>query len=82
MLMTISHVLTWPLAMHGVLVDFEMTLLAHMLDIVVYSYKAGQYWIACSPHGIDHSVPEDVNRKSMYIYYTGNHYEVVTSVAK
>ena len=60
--------------------NFEMTLLAHMLDTIVYSYKAGQYWIACSPHGIDHSLPEDVNRKSLYIHYTGTHYEVVTGM--
>ena len=60
--------------------DFEMTLLAHLLDTVVYSYKAGQFWIACFPKGIDHSLPEDVNKKSMYIYYTGNHYDVVTGV--
>ena len=51
-----------------------------MLDIVVYSYKDGQFWIACFPKGIDHSLPEDVNKKSMYIYYTGNHYDVVTKV--
>ena len=50
--------------------DFEMTLLAHLLDTVVYSYKAGQFWIACFPKGIDHSLPENVNKKSMYIYYT------------
>ena len=61
--------------------DFEMTLLVHMLDTIVYSYKAGQYWIACSPHGIDHSLPEDINRKSLYIYYTGIHYEVVTGMS-
>ena len=60
--------------------DLEMSLLAHMLDIVVYSYKAGQLWIACFPKGIDHSLPEDVNKKSIYIYYTGNHYNVVTKV--
>ena len=60
--------------------DFEMTLPAHMLDTIVYSYKAGQYWIACSPQGIDHSMPNDVNRKSIYIYYTGTHYEVVTGM--
>ena len=39
--------------------DLEMSLLAHMLDIVVYSYKAGQFWIACFPKfpkGIDHSL--------------------------
>ena len=61
-------------------IDFEMTLLAHMLDTIVYSYKAGQYWIACSPQGIDHSMPNDVNRQSIYIYYTGTHYEVVTGM--
>ena len=60
--------------------DLEMSLLAHMLDIVVYSYKAGQFWIACFPKGIDHSLPEDVNKKSIYIYYTGNHYDVVTKI--
>ena len=60
--------------------DLEMSLLAHMLDIVVYSYKAGQFWIACFPKGIDYSLPEDVNKKSIYIYYTGNHYDVVTKI--
>ena len=60
--------------------DLEMSLLAHMLDIVVYSYKAGQFWIACFPKGIDHLLPEDVNKKSIYIYYIGNHYDVVTKV--
>ena len=60
--------------------DFEITLLAHMLDTIVYSYKAGQYWIACTPHGIDHSLPENVNRKSIYIYYTGTHCKVVTGM--
>ena len=60
--------------------DFEMTLLAHLLDMVVYSYKAGQYWIAYFPKEIDHSLPENVNKKSMYIYYTGNHYDDVTAV--
>ena len=60
--------------------DFEMCLLAHMLDTVVYSYKAGQFWIACFLKGIDHSLPEDVSKRSLYIYYTGNHFNVVTRV--
>ena len=50
--------------------DFEMCLLAHMLDTVVYSYKAGEFWIACFPKGIDHALLEDVSKKSLYIYYT------------
>ena len=60
--------------------DFEMCLLAHLLDTIVYSYKAGEFWIACFPNGIDHALPEDVSKKSLYIYYTGNHYDVVTRV--
>ena len=52
---------------------------AHLLDTVVYSYKAGQFWIACFPKGIDHSLPEDVNKKSIYIYYS-NHYDVIAGV--
>ena len=69
------------MATSGIWDDFEMILLAHMLDTIVYSYKAGQYWIASSPHGIDHSLPKDVNRKSLYIYYTATHYEVVTGIS-
>ena len=61
--------------------DFEMMLLAHMLATIVYLYKAGQYWIACSPHGIEHSIPEDVSTKSLYIYNTGTHYEAVTGMS-
>ena len=60
--------------------DFEMCLLAHMLGTVVYSYKAGQYWIACFPKGIDHALSEDVSKRSLYIYHTGNHFNVVTKV--
>ena len=43
--------------------DFEMCLLAHMLDTVVYSYKGGEFWIACFLKGIDHALPEDVSKK-------------------
>jgi len=60
--------------------DFEMCLLAHMVDTVVYSCKADEFWIACFSNGIDDDLPEDVSKKSMYIYYTGNHYDVGTRV--
>ena len=50
--------------------DFEMSVLAHLLETVVYSYNAtGGYWIACFPNSIDHTIPEDVNVKSMYIFF-------------
>ena len=48
--------------------DFEMSILAHKLSTIEYSYKAGEYWIACFANGIDKSTREDVNCKSMYIF--------------
>ena len=56
--------------------DFEMCLLAHMLNTVVHSYKAGQYWIACFPKGIDHALSEDVSKRSLY----NNNYTNTTQV--
>ena len=52
--------------------DIEMSVLAHLLQTFVYSYSAtGGYWIACFPHSIDKTIPEDVQVKSMYICHTG-----------
>ena len=57
--------------------DFEMSVLAHRLNCVVYSYNAtGSYWVACLPHGIDRAIQEDVNCKSLYIYLLGAHFYV------
>ena len=61
--------------------DFEMSVLAHLLQTFVYSHNAtGGYRIACFPNSIDKTIPEDVNVKSMYIYHTRNHFEMVTSI--
>ena len=50
-----------------------MSVLAHLLQTVVYSYNAaGGYWIACFPNSIDKTIHEDVYVKSMYIQLTGN----------
>ena len=62
--------------------DFEMAILAHLLQTVVYSFKAGEYWLVVFPGSIDRTTPEDVSGKSMYIYYTGNHFEVVTAIRR
>jgi len=58
--------------------DFEMPVLAHKLNTIAHSFKTGEYWIACFANAIDKSLPDDVNCQSMYIYYTGNHFDVVT----
>ena len=64
-------------------IDFEMSVLSHLLQTVVYSFNvAGGYWIACFANSIDKTIPEDVNVKSMYICYTDIHFEVVTTVRK
>jgi len=52
------------------------------LNTIVYSYKADEYWIACFDNGIDKSIPENVNCQFMHIYYTGNHFDVVTSIQR
>ena len=35
--------------------DFELSVLAHLLNTPVYSFRGGDdnYWLACFPHGID-----------------------------
>ena len=62
--------------------DFKMSILAHKFSTIVYSYKAGEYSIACFANCIDKSIREDVNCKSMYIFNTGNHFVVVTQSVK
>ena len=62
--------------------DFEMCVLAHLLHTPVYSFQGSDYWLACFPHAIDRSVPQDVGCKSMYIYLSNSHFEVVTSIRR
>ena len=40
--------------------DFEMAVLAHLLQTVVYSFKAGEFWLVVFPCSIDRTIPEDV----------------------
>ena len=64
--------------------DFEMCIVAHLLDTPVYSFQGGDgdYWLACFPHSIDRSIPENVNVQSMYIFLRSSHFQVVTGVRK
>ena len=54
--------------------------LALLLQTVIYSLKAGEFWLAVFPCSVDRTIPKDVSGKSMYICYTENHFEVVTAV--
>ena len=62
--------------------DFELCVLAHLLNTPIYSYQGGDnnYWLGCFPHGIDRRIPETVNLRSIYIYLRRNHFQVVTAV--
>ena len=63
--------------------DFEMCILAHLLDTPVYSFQGDSghnYWLCCLSHGIDRRIPVNVNVPSMYIYLQRNHFWVVTAV--
>ena len=63
--------------------DFEMCILAHVLDAPIYSYQADtNYWLCCFPHAIDRRVPENVNVPSLYIFLRRNHFQVVTAVRR
>ena len=63
--------------------DFEMCILAHMLDALIYSYQADtNYWLCCLPHAIDRRVPENVNMHSLYIFLRRYHFQVVTAVRR
>ena len=53
-----------------------MACLAHMLNSPVYCYDASQryhIWAAYFPNDVD-------KQRSLYIYFTSNHFEVVTAM--
>ena len=63
--------------------DTEMCVLAHLLNVVVYNFNSSGYWLACSPHGIDRSIPYNVRCRSLYIYnHHDTHFDVVTDICR
>ena len=60
---------------------FEMMVLANMVGANVYSYRIqNDYYEIASPGYIDPTAyPQDYGRQSMYILYTGDHFNVVLS---
>jgi len=60
----------------------KMVCASHLFSIPLYVYNISHEnhnWIAYFPSYID-SLPRDVNCMSMYIYFTGNHFNVVSGV--
>ena len=63
--------------------DMEMLSLAHLLQTPVHSYshQHGQ-WQRYSPHDVDRQLVDDLQQRSMYLYHTGNHFNVVGSIRR
>jgi len=65
--------------------NVEMTCLAHILQAPVYCFDASQrrhIWAAYFPADGDRFIPRDIRQKSLYIYFTHNHFTVVTSTTR
>ena len=57
--------------------DFEMCILAHLLNTPVYSYQGDSdknYWLSCFAHGIDRRIPENVNVPLPYAVFLSEYF--------
>ena len=73
----------WIMKLFGGLTCIEMACLAHMLHSPVYCYDASQryhIWAAYFPNNVDRSIPRDSSQRSLFIYFSINHFQVVTTV--
>ena len=63
--------------------DVEILSMSHLLQTPVHSYsqQLGQ-WQRYSPHNVDRQLRDDLQQRSIYLYHTGNHFNVVRSVRK
>ena len=61
----------------------EVASLAHMLNTNIYTYHAAQevpQWVVFTLRMVDDRLPIQLDQRSIYLYCTGNHCNVVTSV--
>ena len=63
--------------------DIEILSLTHLLQTPVHSYSQ-QYgqWQRYSPHDVDRQLRDDFQQMSLYLFHTGNHFNVVSSVRR
>ena len=63
--------------------DIEILSLAHLLQTPFHSYSQPLgLWQRYSPHDVDRQLGDDLQQRSMYLYHTGNHFNVVSSVRR
>ena len=62
--------------------QLELFALAHMLQRMVYTYTphGGYHWACHCPSKVDPNIPPPVRDQGLYLFHTGDHYKVVTSV--
>ena len=61
--------------------ELEMMCLSHMLNTVVYSFVANNNnWEVFTYNFIDRSQTCEYTQKAMYLWFSGSHFKVVTSV--
>jgi len=63
--------------------NVEMLTLAHMVNAPVYCYETTaphHTWTAYFPNGVDRCIPRDVREKSLYLYFTHDHFMIITAI--
>ena len=63
----------------------EIVSLSHMLNVPIYIYDVSHEvsrYIVYFPSTIDRSLTNDIQCMSLYIHFTGNHFNVITSVRR
>ena len=68
---------------HGWGSQLELFALAHMLQRRVFTYTLhGNHWCCFCPSKVDPNVPPPMREQGLYLFHTGDHYKVVTSVVQ
>ena len=61
----------------------ELYALAHLLQRRVYTFTTlSNTWVSHCPSRVDPTIAPPSSERALYIYHTGNHYMVVTSLSK
>ena len=75
---TMDHDGTWGSAV-------EIASFSHMLHVPIYVYDVSHEtsrWTTYFPSTLDRTLNNNIDCMSLYIYFTGNHFTVITSVRR
>ena len=63
--------------------NVKMLALAHKFNTPVYCYDTTvphHIWAAYFPNGVDRCISRDIRQKSLYVYFTHDHFLAVTAI--